>query len=738
MVLIGSLTLVNINNGEDSKLLIESSNKLITYSGKNCFLSNLTSMAKYYDRKLFEENIYANIGHNYHFGEWVDRHEKKYPTLMCFDPDVSYTELINELRKRTISLKRNIFKDVGKAICYIENRIEHNVPIMINVDAFYLNYWPKNIRSHHAHYLIIYGIERESKVWVIDNCIPGNNIKNYKGELDYKLFVSSMNFENVKINHESIILWEIEPEYALDETCKKVDDIVRYDMHSCQGNQKHRAIVGSILYNYFSGTKSLDVLQGMLLDFANLKRKDNDVLLEIYRNIVSFGGPIIMIELLKKYANNFLDTWPLYRDTIRNYNQLLALWKSVGIGIMRYTIAYEGKHLLKAIEYLNDIIVIETENDKLFQNYIPNKIKLPNKAYLYPTILCNLNCKMCYSGSHHDVSIRNRELSLREYKSLIGKLYENGVMKYDISGGEPLMHDQLDEIVSEIKKYKGTEIFLVTNGTMILKKSSLFLEVLRKVNRIYISLDSTNEELHNKIRGSRVAFERAMEGVKFIQSVGYKNLGLNFVAMKENNFEIKKLLDFAYIQGFKFINILRLLDIQKDEKLLYDNLELNSFLSIYEDVNEWITASQNDRFFEITIVMPGYIAPLILGKRKKATKSNVSLNIEFDPFLGCMAYSNSIVISSTGDVTGCTAMMASDRFCVGNIRSNSFPEILLRWDKMRNVIEKREKNLRRKGSCSDCNEWRFCHGGCPAVALKYKDDYNEEDPTCNLIKGDQL
>ena len=59
-------------------------------------------------------------------------------------------------------------------------------------------------------------------------------------------------------------------------------------------------------------------------------------------------------------------------------------------------------------------------------------------VYLFPTMKCNLNCCMCYSGSAMHKSVKD-ELSDEEYLNLIDNLVEQGYARFDISGGEPFL-----------------------------------------------------------------------------------------------------------------------------------------------------------------------------------------------------------------------------------------------------------------------------------------------------------
>lgn len=86
-------------------------------------------------------------------------------------------------------------------------------------------------------------------------------------------------------------------------------------------------------------------------------------------------------------------------------------------------------------------------------------------AYLHVTNICNLNCIGCYSFDR----TRNcsDKLSFDNIKYIVAQLAENGVRTITISGGEPLIRNDIVEIVKYMKEKAGIEtVNLITNGTL--------------------------------------------------------------------------------------------------------------------------------------------------------------------------------------------------------------------------------------------------------------------------------
>src|SRR5258705_11720369 len=95
----------------------------------------------------------------------------------------------------------------------------------------------------------------------------------------------------------------------------------------------------------------------------------------------------------------------------------------------------------------------------------------PLLAHIIPIRRCNLACEYC--NEYDDFSKPVPTVSMFQR---VDKLGELGTSVVTISGGEPLLHPKLDEIIHRILK-KGTIAGLITNGYL------LTAERIEKLNR---------------------------------------------------------------------------------------------------------------------------------------------------------------------------------------------------------------------------------------------------------------
>ncbi|MGD6978857.1 MULTISPECIES: radical SAM protein [Citricoccus] len=128
---------------------------------------------------------------------------------------------------------------------------------------------------------------------------------------------------------------------------------------------------------------------------------------------------------------------------------------------------------------------------------------------VHPTLRCNLKCAHCYSSS---APAQKQSLDQNLLKQFLSDAVVLGFDSVSVSGGEPLMYPELEELLT-FARHIGLQTGLVTNGTFLTREMTNRLEPLLDV--MAISLDGP-PELHNRIRGSHQAFGRAVRALDYI------------------------------------------------------------------------------------------------------------------------------------------------------------------------------------------------------------------------------
>ena len=152
---------------------------------------------------------------------------------------------------------------------------------------------------------------------------------------------------------------------------------------------------------------------------------------------------------------------------------------------------------------------------------------------------CNLDCPHCHREGQIAAAI---EMTPDEIEGIVSVAASLGAKKVKITGGEPLLREDIGDIVSRIKLHV-QEVSLTTNGILLadcaqnLKRSGL--------DRINVSLHSLTSDCLEKIAG-RDYLDDVKAGLVTADAAGLNPIKLNMVVLKGiNDSEIQSMMKFA-------------------------------------------------------------------------------------------------------------------------------------------------------------------------------------------------
>jgi len=161
---------------------------------------------------------------------------------------------------------------------------------------------------------------------------------------------------------------------------------------------------------------------------------------------------------------------------------------------------------------------------------------------------CNFRCQYCMPTKPFSWVPKENLLSYEDLFKFIKVSIDEGIKKVRITGGEPLLRDDLDQFINMIYSYKqDIDLALTTNG-FLLPKMALALKNAG-LKRINISLDTLNKERASKIAQKDV-LNTILEGIQRAKEVGLK-IKINCVPLKGvNDIDIIDILEFCKKEGF--------------------------------------------------------------------------------------------------------------------------------------------------------------------------------------------
>ena len=151
---------------------------------------------------------------------------------------------------------------------------------------------------------------------------------------------------------------------------------------------------------------------------------------------------------------------------------------------------------------------------------------------------CNFRCPYCMPaeiyGEAYEFLPRADILTFEEVTRLIGIFAELGIEKLRVTGGEPLLRNDLPQLLGMLNAIEGIDdLTLTTNGYLL----SQFAQPLKDagLSRITVSLDSLDDEVFKAMNGRGFTTERVLESIQTAAEVGLSPIKINCVVQKGVN-----------------------------------------------------------------------------------------------------------------------------------------------------------------------------------------------------------
>jgi len=160
---------------------------------------------------------------------------------------------------------------------------------------------------------------------------------------------------------------------------------------------------------------------------------------------------------------------------------------------------------------------------------------------------CNFRCQYCMPEKPFSWVPKEDILSFEDMFEFIKISIDEGITKIRITGGEPLLREDLDKFIKMIYDYKNDIDLAMTTNAFLLKSASqkLYDAGLRRIN---VSIDSLKPEVAEKIAKKDV-LKNVLEGIEEALRVGLK-VKVNMVPMKGmNDNEVLDVLEYCKERG---------------------------------------------------------------------------------------------------------------------------------------------------------------------------------------------
>ncbi|WP_286239985.1 radical SAM/SPASM domain-containing protein [Neptuniibacter halophilus] len=265
---------------------------------------------------------------------------------------------------------------------------------------------------------------------------------------------------------------------------------------------------------------------------------------------------------------------------------------------------------------------------------------------LEKSYLCNFRCTHCsaeyYMDRHlnkiHHIQDDRRKIDLEAVRKLSDEADQLGLARFVITGGEPLVMKDFDEVVAAIDPDKHY-IITDTNGWFLDDERARHLKEIG-VEKVQLSLDSMIEEEHDNFRNKPGSYKRVMRAIDASVKAGL-NLILSTVLVKgrAKTAEFREMCQFATDKGIGLY-----VSYAKPTGSCTEHPE---FVIEKEDAD-------------------------ILRELEKEYNVFSHMTPSYGSFKGCITVKGIITVTSTGEITPCPYIDMS----LGNIFQTPLKEIL--------------------------------------------------------------
>lgn len=333
------------------------------------------------------------------------------------------------------------------------------------------------------------------------------------------------------------------------------------------------------------------------------------------------------------------------------------------------------------------------------------KASVPQIRSIYYAVTgrCNLSCEFCTMNSGPHVSTEN-DFTLQEIQeNLIPKLQKLNPRKVIITGGEPLVREDADEIIRSFSRVFGREKMILQSNGLLLTCDRL-ARIAGDIGGLEVSIENIFEDKH-LLRHMEKVFDCAGQlGIP---------MSFSFVVDSVSRKYLYDGIDFCHRYGASLITrVVALVGRAIENNRADEILEEKNTLQVQRDIVRYLIKK---RYFEENLT--------------------ACYNGTLQPKRNCGAFGNILAIHPDGTTYMCSNFK-EERYSMGNIRYQSMEEICGNLsEKLSDKDYTDEFFVDRQKMCEECGMMYFCPGPCTAEAAENRTNMEQMRKKCFSSKA---
>lgn len=316
------------------------------------------------------------------------------------------------------------------------------------------------------------------------------------------------------------------------------------------------------------------------------------------------------------------------------------------------------------------------------------------------TYRCPLHCAFCYNPTDYDKHTQN-ELTTEQWKQTLRDARKLGAIQLGISGGEPLLRDDIEEIVIEAHKL-GYYSNLITSGVGLTEQRIQALKA-GGLDHIQLSMHDITEEINNFITNTKT-FQLKKKVAAMIKSHGYPMV-LNVVIHRYNIDHMKEILEMAEALGADYI------ELANNQYYGWSLVNRSQLMPTKEQLDR-AEAVTNEFRATNPKIKALYVVPDYFNDRPKKC-----MNGWGEVFM---------IVTANGDVLPCHSARSLPNMRFPNVKND---ELGWTWKESPAFTKYRGTDWM-KEPCRSCEDKEKDLGGCRCQSFLLTGDAEAADPVC--------
>ncbi|MBN1996269.1 radical SAM protein [candidate division KSB1 bacterium] len=166
--------------------------------------------------------------------------------------------------------------------------------------------------------------------------------------------------------------------------------------------------------------------------------------------------------------------------------------------------------------------------------------RIPLAGSIDLTYACNNRCRHCWLVIPSKAPERKKELASDEWRRIFDQATAMGCREWSISGGEPMLRDDFDEVFDYITQ-RSVSYMLNTNGTLI---TPAIARLMKRKGSKMVALYGATADVHDYITRFPGSFEATLRGMAYLNEAG-AGFTVQIVPMRHNFTQFDAMIELA-------------------------------------------------------------------------------------------------------------------------------------------------------------------------------------------------